>query len=126
MTQTDTDAELAEPLAAVPEGTRDVFLDLLLEHWLRIAAAAWDGWLVHGRGTVTIEDGSIPPVLTYRPGAPCPCHASAVEAYDPEREVVVAVVQPRGEVPWIQTLSGVPRPADTEWLPAAASGATVH
>ena len=39
----------------MPEGARDTFLDLLLEHWPRIAAAAWDGWLVQGRGTVTIE-----------------------------------------------------------------------
>ena len=82
---TKTGTELSAEQAAVPEGTRDTFLDLLLEHWLRIAAVAWDGWLVHGRGTVTIEDGSVPPVLAYRPGSPCQCHASQVEAYDPER-----------------------------------------
>ena len=122
----ETGTELGAQLAAVPEGTRDTFLDLLLEHWPRIAAVAWDGWLIRGRGTVTIENGSVPPVLAYRPGAPCPCHASQVEAYDPEREVVVAVVEPGGEVPWIQTLSGEPRPADTDALPAASSGATVH
>jgi hypothetical protein len=75
---------------------------------------------------VTIENGSVPPVLAYRPGAPCPCHASQVEAYDPEREAVVAVIGSDGEVPWIQTLSGEPRPADTDLLPAASSGATVH
>ena len=123
---TEIDTEVAEQLAAIPEGTRDTFLDLLLEHWPRIAATAWEGWLVHGRGTVTIENGSIPPALAYRPGSPCPCHADQVEAYDPEREVVVAVIQPGGEFPWIQTLSGVPRPADTDSLPADCSGATVH
>ena len=122
---TETNTELDEQLAAVPEGTRDIFLDLLLEHWPRIAATAWDGWLVHGRGMVTIEDGSVPPVLAYRPGAPCPCHASQVEAYDPEREGVVAVVELGGQVPWIYTLSGEPRPADTDLLPAASSSATV-
>ena len=121
-----TDAEHSAQLAAVPEGARDAFIDLLLEHWPRIASVAWDGWLVHGRGTVTIEDGSVPPVLAYRPGAPCPCHASLVEAYDPEREAVVAVVAPGGQVPWMYTLSGEPRPADTDLLPAASSGATVH
>jgi hypothetical protein len=29
----------------MPEGSRDFFIDLLLEHWPRIAAVAWDGWL---------------------------------------------------------------------------------
>ena len=103
---TETDTALAEQLAAVPEGTRDSFLDLLLKQWPRIAATAWDGWLVHGCGTVIIENGPVPPVRAYRPGAPCPCHPSEVDAYDPEREAVVAVVQPGGGVPWIQTLSG--------------------
>ena len=124
MTETNTD--LAEQLAAIPEGTRDTFLDLLLEHWPQIAATAWEGWLVHGRGTVTIENGSVPPVLAYRPGSPCPCHASQVEAYDPERQAVVAVVQDDGTVAWIETLGGEPRPADTDAMPAASSGATVH
>jgi hypothetical protein len=123
---TEIDTELAEQLAAVPEGTRDAFLDLLLEYWPRIAATAWEGWLVHGRGTVTIENGSIPPALAYRSGSPCPCHAEQVAAYDPEREVVVAVIDTGGQVPWIYTLSGEPPPADTELLPAASSGATVH
>jgi hypothetical protein len=122
---TETNTELDEQLAAVPEGTRDIFLDLLLEHWRKIAATAWDGWLAHGRGMITIEDGSVPPALAYRPGT-CPCHASLIAAYDPEREVVVAVIQPDGEIPWIQTLSGTPRPADTDALPAECSGATVH
>ena len=124
MTETNTD--LAEQLAAIPEGTRDTFLDLLLEHWPQIAATAWEGWLVHGRGTVTIENGSVPPVLAYRSGSPCPCHASEVEAYDPEREAVVAVVDTGGQVPCIYRLSGEPRPADTDLLPAASCGATVH
>jgi len=123
---TQTDAHFAAQLAAVPEGTRDAFLDLLLEHWPRIAATAWDGWRVHGRGTVTIENGSIPPVLGYRPGAPCPCHVRQVEAYDPERQAVVAVMQHDGSVAWIETLGGEPGPADTDVLPGAASGATVH
>lgn len=121
-----TETEPSEELGAVPEGARDFFIDLLLEHWPRIAAAAWDGWLVHGRGTVTIEQGTVPPVLAYRAGAPCPCCAGRVEAYDPERQAVVAVVQDDGSVPWIETLGGEPQPAHTDALPAGASGATVH
>jgi hypothetical protein len=48
---------------AVPEGAWNAFIDLLLEHWPRIASVAWDGWLDYGRGTVTIEDGIVPLVL---------------------------------------------------------------
>src|SRR5262245_26067892 len=112
--------EIATQLAAVPEGARNVFLDLLLEHWPRIAAVAWDGWLVHGRGTVTIEDGSVPPVLAYQPGAPCACSAAAVEAYDPETQAVVAVLRDGGEVAWLQTLGGEPTPAASETFPPAS------
>ena len=61
-----SETEMSGELAAVPEGARDFFTDLLLEHRPRLAAAAWDGWLVHGRGTVTIEHGTVPPVLAYR------------------------------------------------------------
>jgi hypothetical protein len=124
MTQTDT--EIAERLAAVPEGTRDAFLKLLLVHWPWIAAVAWDGWLVHGRGTVTIGNGSVPPVLAYRPGAPCPCCVERVEAYDPERQAVVAVLRDDATVAWIATLGGEPQPVHTDALPAAVSDATVH
>jgi hypothetical protein len=49
-----------------------------------------------------------------------------VEAYDPESQAVVAVMQDDGGVAWIETLGGEPRPADTDALPAASSGATVH
>jgi len=40
--------------------------------------------------------------------------------------VVVAAIDTGGQVPWIHTLSGEPRPADTDLLPAASSGATLH
>jgi hypothetical protein len=121
-----TEMEPRDRMAAVPEAARDGFLDLLLEHWPRIATVAWDGWRVQGRGTVTVEHGSIPPVLAYRPGAPCPCCAGRVEAYDPERQAVVAVVQDDGAVVWIETLGGEPQPVHADALPAAVSGATLH
>ena len=91
-----SETEMSGELAAVPEGARDFFTDLLLEHWPRIAAAAWDGWLVHGRGTVTIEQGTVPPVRAYRPGAPCPCCAGRVG--DDRRRAVVHLVQDDGSV----------------------------
>ena len=121
-----TDAEHSAQLAAVPEGARDAFIDLLLEHWPRIASLAWDGWLVHGRGTVTIEDGIVPLVLAYRPGVPCPCCARAVETYDPETQAVVAVLRDGGRIGWLQTLGGEPTPAASEAFPPAAGDVTVH
>ena len=111
---------------AVPRGARNAFTDLLLEHWPRIASVAWDGWLAHGRGTVTIEDGLVPLVLAYRRGAPCPCCAGVVEAYDPETQAVVAVVRNGGRVGWLQTLGGEPTPAASEAFPPAAGEVTVH
>jgi len=120
-----TESEHTARLAAIPEGERNVFLDLLLEHWPRLATVAWDGWLAQGRGAVTIENGSVPPALAYRAGAPCPCHAGAVEAYDPETQVVVAVVDDDGSVAWLETLGGVPTPAESETL-APAADVTVH
>jgi hypothetical protein len=117
---------LARRRFAVPQGARNAFTDLLLEHWPRIASVAWDGWLAHGRGTVTIEDGIVPLVLAYRPGAPCPCCAGAVEAYDPETQAVVAVVRNGGRVDWLQTLGGEPTPAASEAFPPAAGEVTVH
>jgi hypothetical protein len=100
------------PNAGVPEARRDAFLDMLLEHWPRIAALGWLGYERSGRGTVTVCDGSFPPELAYRPGAPCRCHADAVASYDPSAEVVLAVVRRASARPvWVQVLSGSPAPA---------------
>jgi hypothetical protein len=122
-----TEIETEGP-AMVPEGTRDPFLDLLLAHWPRIAAVAWDGWQLRGRGAVTIEDGSRPPVIDYLPGAPCNCHAEAVKVYDPEGQVVVAIIRPDNrEVVWVETLGGWPTPPQAAaLLPAAEMGAAVQ
>src|SRR5262249_10690195 len=110
-----TDAEHSAQLAAVPEGARDAFIDLLLEHWPRIASVAWDGWLAHGRGTVTIEDGIVPLVLAYRRGAPCPCCAGVVEAYDPETQAGVAGGRNAGG----DCSAGTPRPGAAPPSPGA-------
>ena len=66
---------------SLPRGRRNAFTDLLLEHWPRIASLAWDGWLAHGPGTVTIEDGIVPLVLAYRTGAPFPPAAGEVTVH---------------------------------------------
>jgi hypothetical protein len=112
-----------DPDAGTPESARDAFLDLLLDHWPRIAAEGWDGFRRVGRGTVTVRDGSLPPALAYRAGAPCGCHADAVTEYDPHAQVVVAIVDDAGHVPWVHVLSGWPPPRlAAERLSAAARG----
>src|SRR5262249_34020580 len=113
---------------AVPEGARNAFIDLLLEHWPRIASVAWDGWLAHARGggTVPRGEGIVPRVLACRRGAPCPGCAGVIGAYDPETRAVVAVVRNGGRVGWLQTLGGEPTPAASEPFPPAAGEVTVH
>jgi hypothetical protein len=116
-----------DPAPDVPEAARNAFLDLMLAHWPRIAATAWDGFRRAGRGAVVVADGSVPPRLTYRPGAPCPCHAEAVSAYAPEREVVLAVVDADADVRWIEILSGwPPPPVAAATVGAAARGEVLH
>lgn len=125
---TDIDIDPDDEAAGVPEGMPHEVLDVIVEHWPRIAAAAWDGWRTRGRGTVTIEAGSLPPCVEYRVGSPCPCHRDAVAAYDPATQAVVAVVRTDdAEVVWHQTLGGWPSPEQAAAeCPGAARGKTVH
>ena len=118
----------ADPSPDVAEGTQNMFQDLLLAHWPRIAAMAWEGYLTKGRGAVTIENGSVPPKLGYHPGSPCSCHDELVAAYDPEVFAVVAVIKSgKRKVGWIEPLSGVPSPVEAVGLVTATEcGATAH
>lgn len=61
------------------EGTPQPEIYLIIEHWIGIAAMAWDGLMIHGPGAVavTINDESAQP--PYRPGSPCPCHPIGAE-----------------------------------------------
>ena len=69
----------------------------------------------------------MPPALSYRPGALCGCNEEAVGAYDPERQVVLAVVDDDGDVAWTNTLGGWPTPVETgATATAALLGATVQ
>ncbi len=78
----------------ITEGTRDRGLDLFLEHWPRIAATAWGGYVAHGRGAVLMRrKAPAAPTFEYQAGAPCGCHDGLVNDYDPDREAVVAVVK---------------------------------
>ncbi|MEO8604734.1 MAG: hypothetical protein ABI629_19350 [bacterium] len=118
----------SDSLPDVPEGTRDLFLDLLLAHWPQIAATAWEGYLTKGRGAVTIESGSVPPEVGYYSGSPCRCHDELVASYDPEAVAVVAVIRSATHVvAWIAPLGGVPTPVDAAGAATATQcGRTAH
>lgn len=107
--------ESSEPRPeTITEGTTDRGLDLFLQHWPRIAATAWGGYMAHGRGTVLMRRAApAAPVFEYQAGAPCSCHDELVNEYDPDRQVVVAVVKGRGRVVWIATLGGWPTPKES-------------
>ena len=107
------DATMETAAIRTTEGTPDPTMDLFLVHWPRIAAKAWEGFTGVGRGVVAVVDGSVPPALSYRAGAPCGCHEEDVGGYDPEREAVVVVVDDDGDVTWIAKLGGCPTPVET-------------
>jgi hypothetical protein len=98
------------PGADVPEGATDPLLDLLLWHWLRIAAAAWEGYQTRGRGAVVMLIQGGRTGFSYRRGAPCPCHARWVEAYDPNEQVVVVLRRDGAKAESVHILGGWPSP----------------
>ena len=104
----------AEVLEAIPETAGHPDFDLLLVHWPRIAALAWQGALSVGRGTalVTVEEvGADTTDIAYWPGAPCSCHPIAADTYAPDEEAVVVVRRgDRCSVPLI--LNGWPPPPE--------------
>ncbi|HEV7731136.1 MAG TPA: hypothetical protein VGR62_03195 [Candidatus Binatia bacterium] len=125
----ENENESSEPQPeAITEGTSDPGLDLFLNHWPRIAATAWGGFVSHGRGAVLMRrTAPHAPVFEYQAGAPCDCHDELISDYDPDRQAVVAVVKGRGRVVWIATLGGWPSPKDAwERVSAAEMNATVQ
>jgi len=92
--------------------------------WPVVAALAWEAQLEHGRGVVVVDDER--GVLTFQSGAPCACHDALVAAYNPEREVVVALVCER-EHPVFRVLAGWPAPPDAFRItPGARWQLTAH
>ena len=102
-------AEAAE-LAAIPEWAGHADLDPILAEWVPLAATAWYGHQLAGRGVVLVtvtDDGA---TIEYEPGPLCDCHAHMVATYDPETQIVVAVRQDDGEA--IYLLGGWPPPPE--------------
>ena len=75
----------------IPETACHPDFDLILAHWLGIAARAWQGSLISGPGAVllTVMEGD--PEILYRQGSPCPCHPIEADTYNPETEAIVVV-----------------------------------
>lgn len=78
--------------------------DMFLLHWVRIAATAFHGFLLHGRGVVVMGPKM---TITYQPRPDlCECCVSLVATYDPLTSVVVKL---DGEV---FQLTGLPTPEE--------------
>jgi len=118
------DQDLPASDGAVDE--QDLFTDLLMEHWLGLAAVAWDGFSARGRGVVVLTEADGSATLAYQPGPPCPCHAEMVEEYDPEHQVVV-VHRAADEECCINVFGGWPTPPDAAAsVPAADRRVSIH
>lgn len=104
------------------------FADLILDHWLGIAAVAWEGFSTRGRGVVVVlTEGDGEPTLAYRPGPPCSCHQEMVEAYDPEHQVVIAHCATRDDLCCLNVFGGWPAPPHAVTSASAAQcGATLN
>ena len=81
---------------------RDQDIAFILENWPQIAAAAWAGWLAHGRGETIIDArqtyqvaGGLGHAIAYVPAelVKVPTDARMVAEYDPASEVVVCIIQ---------------------------------
>jgi hypothetical protein len=105
----------------VPLGAERLKDDPVLEHWLQIAACAWEGFLLVGPGFVFIceEDGEF--FCEYRSRLLCTCCPIVGEDdYDPYEQVVVFVHE-------LQVVGGSPTPPDAnEMVTAGMQGAVLH
>jgi hypothetical protein len=109
-----------------PEGERQPDLDLIIEHWICIAALAWMGSVVRGPGAVVLtieEDGTQP---SYWAGSPCTCHPIGPDTYNPREQVLVVVHRDtEASVPIL--VSGWPSPPDAYAVATAEMmGGTQH
>ena len=101
----------------IPAGADHAPGDLLLEHWPRLAATAWEGFLLGGPGSVAITFDAHDPDFVYRPGSPCECHPIGRDSYDPRTQIIF--VDPCTGIPAL--LSGWPDPPDA-YAQATAEG----
>ncbi len=83
-------------------------LGYIMQRWPAVAAVGWQGFLEHGRGTVMLDDEGC---VKFIAGSPCECCKEAVESYDPESQIVVALHCDH-EIDAVHSVAGWPAPPD--------------
>jgi hypothetical protein len=83
--------QIAAPDDHTPEGQPQPDLDLMVECWFGIAAVAWEGFMVHGPGTVMLRIVDDQVQHSYCAGSPCACHPLRANSYDPTEQVVLVI-----------------------------------
>lgn len=118
MSDVTTEVQSAS-LEEIPETACHPDFDLILTHWPRIAAVAWQGAVSAGPGAVQVTVRKAGTEIVYRPGSPCSCHPIAADTYTPDAEAVVLVRRGnRCSVPLI--LNGWPTPPEAFAVTSAA------
>jgi len=119
---TGEEGPVSEPSAeTISEAIEQPGLDVVVRHWLRIAAVAWHGYLLQGRGMVMVSNEASGVSVSYHPGSPCGCFEALIAKYNPEQTVVLMV---NGEV---YDFIGNPTPKEAESMATAdAVGVSTH
>ena len=116
-----SDVPIPNALDDVPEGEGHFDLDLVLRDWSTLAAIAFNGALVSGRGVVVINVANSGTQVDYVAGPPCACHEHYTRNYDPEQQAVIVVR--RAGMETVYLVGGVPSPAEAF---KAAGASTFH
>lgn len=88
-------------------------LNEILRHWLLLAAIAWTGYRQEGLGTVVVDAGD-EGKSRYVSGSICTCHQDLVHEYDPECQIVVALVHDH-EIGALHVVTGCPPHQRRRW-----------
>lgn len=102
-------ARIEAPDDHTPEGQSQPDLDLMVECWFGIAAVAWEGFMMHGPGTVMLTIVADRVQHSYWPGSPCVCHPLTADTYDPTEQAVVMISR-NGKTENPIVVSGWPAP----------------
>jgi hypothetical protein len=96
----------------VDQDAHDQDIAEINRRWAFLAGVAWAGFSRVGRGVVVIDlSSNAEEEVTFAGGAtPCDCHAHLVRDYEPEREVVIAVL--RGDDERVYVVANQPPPPE--------------
>jgi hypothetical protein len=101
------------------QGQAKAFVDPFVKrNWRTLAAAAWRGYVGHGRGALTIDWAAVRRWVDGATADGTPCYAGdsglpqvreLVERYDPQRSIVIAFIEDDGAVhTWVFSYSPSP------------------